>query len=269
MMTSIPSCKRVLVTGGARGIGAATARRMGTDGRHVAVNYRKSRDAAEELCQYIRAAGGVAVPIQADVTDPEQAAHLIAEADRLLGGIDGVIHNAGEFCWRPLAKMSPQEWDAVLASNLSSAFYMFHVAYPYLQRSGAANFIAIGLSPADGVRAATNVGAYAIAKLGVQMFVRTVAAEVASVGIRVNCIAPGLVDNDHLPAAQREWMARRVPSGRLGRADEIAAAVSFLIGDEAGYINGATLSVSGGWDWSDRDATDDSLVHETFSSEVK
>ena len=269
MKTNAPTCKSVLVTGGARGIGAAIAQRMASDGCRVAVNFRNSETAAEALCLDIRASGGVAVAIQADVTKPCEAEHLIAESDRLLGGIDGVIHNVGGFCWRPLTKMSPQEWDFVLRSNLSSAFYLFRAAEPYLRRSAAPNFITIGLSPADGVRAATNVGAYAIAKTGLQMFTRTLAAEVAPTGIRVNCVAPGLIDNNHLPAAQREWMTRRVPSGRLGRADEIAAVISFLIGDEAQYISGSTLAVSGAWDWQDRDSTHDRLVDATFSEELK
>ena len=269
MTTRSPGCKRMLVTGAARGIGAAIARRLAADGLLVGVNYRSSADAAEKLCASIRASGGVAAAIQADVTDSDQAQHLVAEADRLLGGLDGVVHNVGDFCWRPLSEMSPAEWDTVLRSNLSSTFYMFRAAEPYLRRSCAPNFITIGLSPADGIRAATNVGAYAIAKAGVQMFTRTLAAEVAPAGIRVNCVSPGLIDNDHLPAAQLEWMARRVPFGRLGRSEEIAAAVSFLIGDEAAYISGSNLAVSGGWDWQDRDATHDCVIHETFSAEVK
>jgi 3-oxoacyl-[acyl-carrier protein] reductase len=164
--------------------------------------------------------------------------------------------------------MSVLEWDTVLKSNLSSAFYLFRAAHSYLRHSVTPSFVCIGLSPADGVRAAVNVGAYAVAKLALQMFTRTLAAEVASEGIRVNLVAPGLIDNGHLPEAQRTWMAKRVPAGRLGHVEDVASAVHFLISDEARYINGATLAVSGGWDWLDRDATHDSLIHETFTQEV-
>lgn len=141
MMTpNSPGYKRLVVTGGPLGIGAAIVQRMATDGRHVGVNYRRSREAAEALCESVRATGGVAVAIQADVTNPEEGERLAAEADRLLGGIDGLIHNVGDFCWRPLTEMSPREWDVVLRSNLSSTFYMFRAVEPYLRRSARAEF---------------------------------------------------------------------------------------------------------------------------------
>jgi NAD(P)-dependent dehydrogenase (short-subunit alcohol dehydrogenase family) len=268
-MTKKPTDKRAIITGSALGIGRAIASRLAADGYSVVVNYRTSQQHAEELCREISQQGGFAVPIQADVTDPAAAERLLGEAHALLGGVDVVVHNAGEFCWRPLAKMSVPEWDAVLKSNLSSAFYLFRAAYPFLCQAKAPTFVCIGLSPADSVRAAVNVGAYAIAKLALQMFTRTLAAEVAPEGIRVNLVAPGLIDNGHLPKAQREWMAKRVPAGRLGQLEDVASAVSFLISDEAQYVNGATLAVSGGWDWLDRDATHDCLIHETFAQEVQ
>ncbi|HEX9334742.1 MAG TPA: SDR family oxidoreductase, partial [Pseudonocardiaceae bacterium] len=128
--------------------------------------------------------------------------------------------------------------------------------------------VTIGLSPSVEVRGAPNIAAYAVAKTGVAVLTRSLAAEEARHGITVNCVAPGLIDNGHLPPEQAAWMARRVPAGRLGTGEDIAAAVAFLVSDAAAYICGATVTVSGGWDWQDRQVDHDGDVTELFRDEA-
>jgi 3-oxoacyl-[acyl-carrier protein] reductase len=122
----------------------------------------------------------------------------------------------------------------------------------------------VGLSPVGLVRAAPNVAAYAVAKTGVVVMTMSLAVEEAPYGVTVNCVSPGLVDNGYLPPEQAEWMHKRVPMGRLGRPEEVADAVAFLVSDQASYVTGANLTVSGGWDWLNRPTDHDGDVTGLF-----
>lgn len=253
-----------LVTGGSRGIGSAIAFALADSGHAVAVNCRSDVAAAEAVVAEIEARGGRAGAVAGDVTDPDAAAEVVAQSERELGPLAVLVNNVGEFSFAPLGRMSYMDWRNVMASNLDSAFLMSRLALPGMRRRRYGRIVNLGLGPVHLVRAAPNVAAYAVAKTGVVVLTLSMAVEEAPHGITVNCVSPGLIDNGHLPPEQAQWMHKRVPMGRLGRAEEVAKAVAFLVSDEASYVSGANLTVSGGWDWFNRPVDEDGDVTGLF-----
>jgi len=269
MRSRSPEGQRVaLVTGGARGIGRAIVERLAQDGTIVAVNFRNRQDAADQLVGCLDQDGAVVTCHRADVRDPRGAARLIEDVQGRHGRLDILVNNVGEFALGRLATTSDNHWRDVLDSNLTSAFHTSRHALPGMRDRGYGRIINIGLSPVHLVRGAPNLAPYAIAKTGVVILTRSLAAEEAAHGITVNCVSPGLIDSGLLPPVQREWMIERVPSGRLGRPEEVADAVGFLVSDRAAYISGANLTVSGGWDWEDRMTEHDSAVSALFEGQA-
>lgn len=255
--------KKALVTGASRGIGRTIALELATHGADVTVNYRSSSAEANDTVKKIEETGSSGWAIQADVTIEENAKRLAQQATEYMGSIDILVNNTGEFFFGPIMQTTAEDFNRVLQSNLCSVFHMSKAVIPGMSSQGG-SIVNIGLSPVDRVRGAANVGAYSIAKTGVLILTRTLAAEVAKAGIRINFVSPGLIDNGHLPAAQAEWMQQRVPFGRLGTCAEVAAAVIFLVSPAASYITGSGLEVSGAWDWLNRPVDHDSIVGDLF-----
>lgn len=254
-----------LVTGASSGIGSVIAEAVAGAGWDVAVNYRSNATAAEEVVNRIGARGRRAVAVQADVSRPDEAQAAVDTTRERLGPVDVVVNNVGEFYFKPLAAMTPQEWRLVIDSNLSSAFYVCRAVLPEMRRRRRGRVVNVGLSPVSPlVRGAPNVAAYAIAKTGITVLTSSLAVEEAPYGIAVNCVSPGLIDNGHLPSEQAGWMAKRVPMGRLGRAEEVADAVVYLLSERASYVSGTNLTVSGGWDWLTRPTDHDNDVTGLF-----
>lgn len=253
-----------LVTGASRGIGSGIAVSLAEAGWDVAVNYRSDAPAARSVVERIESLGRRAVAVGGDVTDPDAAAAVVAAAGEQLGPLGALVNNVGEFSFKPLAAMSYADWRYVLQSNLDSAFLMSRLALPGMRERRYGRIVTIGLGPVHLVRAAPNVAAYAVAKTGVVVLTLSLAAEEAAHGITVNCVSPGLIDNGFLPPEQARWMHKRVPMGRLGRVDEVGQAVAFLVSDQAAYISGANLTVSGGWDWFNRPTDHDGDVTGLF-----
>jgi NAD(P)-dependent dehydrogenase (short-subunit alcohol dehydrogenase family) len=256
-----------LVTGSSRGIGRTIAVDLARRGADVSVNYHSARAAAEEVAEEIRALGHRAIAVQADVARGEEAVRLADTVARELGPVDLLVNNVGDFYLKPVAAVSHDEWHHVLDSNLGSAFYLCRAVLPSMRERRKGSICSIGLSPCHLVRGAANIAAYSIAKTGILILTRSLATEEAPYGITVNCVSPGLIDNGHLPPEQEEWMRKRVPMGRLGRAEEVAEAVAFLLSAGASYISGANLAVAGGWDWEDRGTGLDRGVHGLFAGD--
>lgn len=239
--------KNALVTGAGRGIGRAIALELAKKGAHVIVNYNGSREAAEQTVKDIEAAGGSAESCRCNVADFEACGQMIGELIGRLGHIDILVNNAGITRDGLLMKMSEEDFDAVLDTNLKGCFHTIrHMSRYFLkQKSGKI----INISSVSGVLGNAGQANYSASKAGVIGLTKAVARELASRGINVNAIAPGFVETDMTGAlndSQRESLLGQIPLGRAGRAEDIAKAAAFLASDDADYITGQVLSVDGG-----------------------
>jgi 3-oxoacyl-[acyl-carrier protein] reductase len=239
------SGKVALVTGASRGIGRAIARRLGEQGAIVVVAARG--DHADDTARELAAAGHAAEAVKLDVTDQAAVETLPGEIITRHGRLDIVVSNAGIARDQLVMRMKREDWDAVLATNLTATFVLAQAAIrPMLkQRSGRI----IAISSVVGQTGNAGQTNYAASKAGLMGFAKALAREVASRGITVNVVAPGLIETDMTKAiaekAQAGW-ADRIPLDRLGTGDDVAAAVCFLASDEASYITGHVLAVNGG-----------------------
>jgi 3-oxoacyl-[acyl-carrier protein] reductase len=230
-----------LVTGGSRGIGAATARALAADGWRVAVNYRSGREAAEEVVESLATPG---VAVQGDVSDPEAADALFAAAEEALGGpVLVLVNNAGITADNLSPAITDDEWDRVMATNLSGAFRLTRRALRPMLRARFGRIV--NVASVVGLKANPGQANYAAAKAGLVGLTKTVAAEVARRGVTVNAVAPGFIETDMTKDVPQEVLTA-VPARRPGTPDEVAAAVRFLASDAAGYVTGTTLFVDGG-----------------------
>ena len=237
--------RTALVTGASRGIGRAIAEHLGQKGLKVAVNYRQNEAEARLVADRIRAAGGEAEVFGADVTEQEAAQDLVSRVQDHFGGLDVLVNNAGIARDTLLLRMRREDWEGVLAADLSSVFYCTHAAARRMVRQHYGRII--NITSVAGLVGNPGQANYAAAKAGIIGFTKSVAKELASRGITANAVAPGLVETDLLTAmseAQREEIIRHIPLARVGRPEEIAAAVSYLV--DAEYVTGQVLVVDGG-----------------------
>ena len=237
-----------LVTGASRGIGAATALRLARAGHAVAVNYARDAAAAASVVESIRGEGGDAVALQADVADEAEVLRLFEAIDRRWGRLTGLVNNAG-------VVDAATRVEAVTLARLQRLFAVnvfgsFLCAREALKRMGAGGAIVNVSSVAARLGSPGEYVDYASAKAAIDTFTRGLALEVAARGIRVNAVRPGIVETEiHASGGQPDRVARlgpQVPMQRAGTADEIAAAIAWLLSDEASYCSGAILDVSGG-----------------------
>jgi len=230
------------VTGGSRGIGAAVSRELAGAGARVAVNYRAGAEAAEMLAGEI---GGVA--LQADVADPEQVAALVERLESELGPLDILVANAGTTRDTLLVRMSDEEWNEVIDTNLRGVFNSCRaVARGMLKRRSGAIVTLTSVVGLHGNPGQTN---YAASKAGIVGFTKSLAKELGSRGVRVNTIAPGYITTgltEVLPDELRELILSNTPLGRLGDPEDVARCVRFLCSEEARFVTGAVLQVDGG-----------------------
>src|SRR5215210_1324577 len=237
-----------LVTGGGRGIGRAIALHLARDGVAVAVNYRGSEAAAAEVVRQIEADGGRAVALAADVAVAGEATRLVNDAVARLGRLDILVNNAGITRDNLAMRLSEEDWDAVLDTNLKGAFFCAKAALRPLLKAREAGRI-VNISSVAGLVGNAGQANYAAAKAGLLGLTKSLAREVASRGITVNAVAPGFVTTemtDALPEELREAAVKMIPLGRFGAPEDIAEAVAFLASPAARYITGQVLSVDGG-----------------------
>ncbi|MFC4943200.1 beta-ketoacyl-ACP reductase [Pseudonocardia sp. GCM10023141] len=238
-----------IVTGGARGIGAAITTNLARSGVHVAAGYSSHREAADELAAKLIAEGASVSVHQGNVGSPEDCLRVAGEVLELKGRIDHLVNNAGITVDKTMRRMSVDDWHAVLRINLSGAFYMTKAVLETMIERGFGRIV--NISSLIGQTGGIGQANYAASKSGLFGLSQSLAQEVARKGITVNCVAPGFVDTEMVAALPEEVLAKLlkgVPVGRLGQASEIARAVAFLVDDDAGYITGSVISVNGGLD---------------------
>lgn len=230
-----------LVTGGTRGIGKAISARLKADGFKVAANYAGNAEAADATAKEL----GISV-YKWDVGDAAQCAEGIAKVQAELGPVDVLVNNAGITKDGLFHKMSQEKWDDVIRVDLSSLFYMTRPVIEGMRERGFGRII--NISSINGQKGQVGQVNYSAAKAGMIGFTKALAQEGASKGVTVNAIAPGYVDTDMVAAVPEEVLKKiisTIPVGRLGKAEEIAHAVSFLASEQCGFMTGATLTMNG------------------------
>lgn len=239
--------KVAVVTGSSRGIGRAIALRLAGGGAKVVVNYRGNEAAADKVVEQIRAAGGEAMAVQADVRRPAEAQALMDAAKKAYGRVDILVNNAGTTRDTLIMRMSEEDWDIVVDTNLKGTFNCIKAVSRQMMRQRTGRIV--NITSVAGIGGNAGQANYASAKAGIIGLTKTVAKELGSRGITCNAVAPGLVPTDltaSLPQNLVDVAVERTPLGRTGTAEDMAAAVAFLASDEASFITGQVLAVDGG-----------------------
>ena len=244
--------KTVVVTGGGGGIGGATCRRFAAEGARVAV-FDLSLEAAQKVADAIREAGGEALALRCDITNRAEVEAALQQAQTQLGPVDVLVNNAGWDVFRPFTKTEPAQWDKLIAINLTGALHMHHAVLPGMVERKRGRIINIA---SDAARVGSSGEAvYAACKGGLVAFSKTIAREHARHGITVNVVCPGPTDTALFaeykegagnPEKLLEAFQRSIPLGRIGQPDDLPGAIVFFASDDANYITGQVLSVSGG-----------------------
>ena len=245
-MSNILNGQVALVTGASRGIGAAIAQELGKQGATV-IGTATTAGGAENINASLKAAGIKGLGMALDVNDAAQITAILAEITSKFGDVSILVNNAGITKDTLLMRMSDDDWDAVLSTNLKSVFRMSQAVLRPMMKARVGRIICI--SSVVGHMGNAGQVNYAAAKAGMAGFTKSLAAEVGSRNITVNCVAPGFIETDmtaELPEAIKIKMLERVPLGRLGNVNEIAATVAFLASPNAAYITGETIHVNGG-----------------------
>ncbi|RKG31554.1 2-hydroxycyclohexanecarboxyl-CoA dehydrogenase [Acinetobacter guerrae] len=244
--------KVIIVTGGAGGIGSATCKRLAQEGAKVAV-LDMNLDAAQALAADIQANHGKALAVQCDITNREVVDQAIQKTQQELGAIDGLVNNAGWDVFKPFIKTNAAEWERLIQINLVGMLNMHHAVLPFMIEKNSGRIVNIA---SDAARVGSSGEAvYAACKGGLLSFSKTLAREHSRNNITINVICPGPTDTALLagvtegasnPEKLREAFTRAIPLGRLGQPDDLASTIAFFLSDDASFITGQVLSVSGG-----------------------
>lgn len=239
--------RTAIVTGGSRGIGRAVCLALAKSGMNVVVNYAGSASAAEETAQLCCEFGVQAVAVQADVSTEQGCALLFDTAVKKFGRVDVLVNNAGITRDNLIMRLSEEDFDAVISTNLKGAFLCAKKAARIMMKQRYGRIISI--SSVVGVRGNAGQANYAASKAGLIGMTKSLAKELGSRGVTANAVAPGFIDTDMtkvLPDAVKENILSQIPLGSFGKPEDIAAAVAFLAAEQAGYITGQVLCVDGG-----------------------
>ena len=239
--------KVALITGGAKGIGRAIALDLAAQQWSVAICYRTSEAAADETGAAIMARGGQAFALQCDVSDPKAARDLVSQVEGRWGRIDALINGAGPYHRVNLFDETPEGWREMFEGNLHPIFYLGQAVAPGMKARKQGRIINFSMANADQMVAQPEVTGHYIAKAGVLILTRTLAKLLAPYGITVNAISPGFIDSGSAPPDELAGVVKRIPAGYIGSVGDTVAAVRYLLSEEARYVNGTNLHLSGGW----------------------
>ncbi len=238
-----------LVTGGTRGIGAAITECLADSGASVAAGYNRGRESAEKFAQQMAGKGANVSVHQGRVDDVEDCNRVVKEVMDRFGRIDYLINNAGITVDKTVRKMTVEDWRQVLEVNLSGAFQMTKAVLEHMIERGSGRIV--NISSVIGETGNIGQANYAASKAGLFGFTKSLALEMAQRGITVNCVAPGFIATEMVAAIPEATLAKvveKIPQRRLGRPDEVARVVRFLLEDESSYITGAEFAINGGLD---------------------
>ena len=236
-----------LVTGGTRGIGKAIAIHLARNGWNIAVCYHTNHTTAEQTVKEIRSISNKVMSLQCDVSNPTASTNLVNHILDTWQRIDALINCAGLYHKVPLLDETVDGWNAMFEHNLNPIFYLSKSVAETMKTHQWGRIINFGIANADQMIAQTNITAHYISKTGVLILTRSLAKVLGPYGITVNSISPGFIDSENAHSEEMNEMKPHIPAGYLGNADDIVSAVKFLLSDEARYINGTNIHVSGGW----------------------
>lgn len=236
-----------VIPGGAKGIGRAVALDLASCGWSVALCYRTSAREAEQTAQEITRLGGRVLSLACDVSKPEAAREFIARVEREWERVDALVHCAGPYHRIKLFEETPAGWEEMFAGNLHSLFYVAQAVAPGMIARKGGRIVTFSMANADQMVAQPDVTAHYIAKAGVLVLTRTLAKLLAPHGITANAISPGFIDSGSAPLEELAGMAKRIPAGYIGGVGDTVGAVRYLLSDEARYVNGANIQISGAW----------------------
>lgn len=236
-----------LITGGARGIGKAIALDLAKQGWSVAICHRTSAKEAAAVIDGVKQYGARGSAFQSDVSDPDAAASLVRQVSEAWGRIDALINGAGPYHRVSLLKETNEGWHSMFDNNLHPVFYLTQAVIPGMRERKWGRIICFSMANAEQLIAQPQLTAHYISKVGLLALARSYARLIAADGITMNCISPGFIDSGSAPKEEIERMVKLIPAGYVGSVEDAVSAVRFLLSEEARYINGANIQLSGGW----------------------
>jgi 3-oxoacyl-[acyl-carrier protein] reductase len=239
--------KVALIAGGAKGIGRAVALDLAANGWNVAICYRTSAEAAAEVTGAAANKGVKALAIRCDVSDSKAAAEMVERVEKEWGRIDALINSAGPYHRVDLLKETVEGWHSMFDNNLHPLFYLGRAVIPGMTERKWGRIVCFSMANADQLIAQPSLTAHYIAKVGLLVLARSLARVAAPHGITVNAISPGFIETGSAPKEETAAMAKRIPAGYVGSVADAVSAVRFLLSEEARYVNGTNIHLSGGW----------------------
>jgi len=236
-----------LISSGARGIGRAAALDLAARGWSVAICYRTSAEEASAVVDAAKARGAIGLALQCDVSDPKAAVEWVEHVNKEWGRVDALINGAGPYHRVSLLEETNEGWHSMFDNNLHPVFYLSKAVIPIMKERKWGRIICFSMANAEQLIAQPQLTAHYITKVGLLVLARSLARLVAPHGITVNAISPGFIDSGSAPKEELEAAAKRIPAGYVGSVEDAVATVRFLLSDEARYINGANIQLSGAW----------------------